>query len=417
MNDLARDMKESGQEWIGLIPENWSISRIASLYSLRNEKVSDKDYPPLSVTMKGIVPQLESAAKSDDSDNRKLVRKGDFAINSRSDRRGSCGISKYDGSVSLINTVLTPRGEMHPGYYDWLFHTVMFADEFYKWGHGIVDDLWTTRWQEMKRILVPVPDIAEQTRISDFLDDYCSQLDAVVAEATRTIDEYKDWKAAIILEATTKGIRGDVEVRKSEIPWFPTLPKHWQLVSAGKLFREDVRPALENDISLSLSQIDGLIPTDEMQERSLKTSSFENWKHVIPDDLVLNRFKAHLGVFFKSNYEGMVSFHYGVYHQIRKDVNPKYYEYLFHSDLYRNIFAILSNGVTVGLQNLGNKVFYSTKVLFPSYEEQCEIVEFLDEKITAIDEIISEKQKLIEDIEILKKSIVFEYVTGKRKVV
>jgi hypothetical protein len=118
----------------------------------------------------GVVPQLATAAKTDDGDNRKLVKVGDFAINSRSDRRGSCGISSYDGSVSLINTIITPRTEMNPQYYNWLFHTELFADEFYKWGHGIVDDLWTTRWQEMKRIAIVVPPLAEQKAIADFLD-------------------------------------------------------------------------------------------------------------------------------------------------------------------------------------------------------------------------------------------------------
>ena len=139
-----RKMKDSGIEWIGEIPEGWEVGQIGQLYSERRTKVSDKDYPPLSVTMKGILPQLSTAAKTDAHDDRKLVCKGDFAINSRSDRRGSCGISEQDGSISLINTVLKPRGEMNPGYYNWLFHTSMFADEFYKWGHGIVDDLWTT---------------------------------------------------------------------------------------------------------------------------------------------------------------------------------------------------------------------------------------------------------------------------------
>ena len=114
-------MKDSGIPWIGEIPEGWSIDTIGNLYALRNEKVSDKDYPPLSVTKQGIVPQLETAAKTDDGDNRKLVKVGDFAINSRSDRRGSCGISAYDGSVSLINTVITPREQMNPCFYNWLF--------------------------------------------------------------------------------------------------------------------------------------------------------------------------------------------------------------------------------------------------------------------------------------------------------
>ena len=109
-------MKNSGVQWIGDIPKGWDIDTIGNLYTLRNEKVSDKDYPPLSVSKMGVVPQLETAAKTDDGDNRKLVKVGDFAINSRSDRRGSCGISAYDGSVSLINTVITPREQMNPRF-------------------------------------------------------------------------------------------------------------------------------------------------------------------------------------------------------------------------------------------------------------------------------------------------------------
>ena len=94
-----RQMKDSGIAWVGEIPQEWGVGRIGGIYSLRVEKVSDKEFIPLSVTKKGVMPQLETVAKTNDGNNRKLVRKGDFAINSRSDRRGSCGISKYDGSV------------------------------------------------------------------------------------------------------------------------------------------------------------------------------------------------------------------------------------------------------------------------------------------------------------------------------
>ena len=196
------EMKDSRADWIGKIPATWDVSKIGTLYTQRNEKVSDKDYPPLSVTMKGILPQLATAAKTDDGDNRKLVRVGDFAINSRSDRRGSCGISPYDGSVSLINTILVSRKKMHPGYYDWLFHTTLFADEFYKWGHGIVDDLWTTRWQEMKRILVPVPPYETQSAIASYLDAQCAKIDEIIAQAKASIEDYKQWKASIIYEVS-----------------------------------------------------------------------------------------------------------------------------------------------------------------------------------------------------------------------
>lgn len=229
------EMKDSGAEWIKEIPANWELSKIGALYTQRNEKVSDKDYPPLSVTMKGILPQLATAAKTDDGDNRKLVRIGDFAINSRSDRRGSCGISPYDGSVSLINTILTPRKKMHPGYYNWLFHTTLFADEFYKWGHGIVDDLWTTRWQEMKRILVPVPPYETQSAIASYLDAQCAKIDEIIAQAKASIEDYKQWKASIIYEAVTKGLDPNVEMKDSGIPCVDKVPKHWTVTRFGKI--------------------------------------------------------------------------------------------------------------------------------------------------------------------------------------
>ena len=196
-------MKDSGIPWVGKTPEYWKVGRIGGLYELRNQKVSDKDFMPLSVTMKGILPQLETAAKTNDGDNRKLVRVGDFAINSRSDRRGSCGISDYDGSVSLINTILKPRNRMNAKYYNWLFHTPMFADEFYKWGHGIVHDLWTTNWSEMKRISIPLPPLDEQQEIADYLDNKCAEIEQIIADKKLQIETLDGYKKSLIFEYVT----------------------------------------------------------------------------------------------------------------------------------------------------------------------------------------------------------------------
>lgn len=196
-------MKKVSLGWIDEIPANWSVARIASVYSVRNEKVSDQDFQPLSVTMKGIVPQLENAAKTKHGDDRKLIRKGDFVINSRSDRRGSCGISPYDGSCSLINTVLAPREEMNPRYYNWLFHTTQFADEFYKWGYGIVDDLWTTNWGAMRRIQIPMPPLEEQAEIAAYLDTKVPQIDETITLKQDQIETLKAYKSSLIYEYVT----------------------------------------------------------------------------------------------------------------------------------------------------------------------------------------------------------------------
>lgn len=410
-----REMKDSGIEWIGAIPQDWQLSKIGSLYTQRNEKVSDKDYQPLSVTMQGILPQLATAAKTDDGDNRKLVRVGDFAINSRSDRRGSCGISPLDGSVSLINIILTPRTAMHPGYYNWLFHTTLFADEFYKWGHGIVADLWTTRWQEMKSITVPVPEYAEQERIAAFLDAECAEIDAVLEKTRASIEEYKKLKQAVITQAVTKGIRGDRPMKNSGIEWIGEIPAEWDVIRNAFLYKEKSRLPEENAVSLSLSQVDGLIATDDMKERSLKTSTYDGWKQVRTNDLVLNRFKGHLGVLFAANIEGMVSFHYGVYEPLRQ-FDSKFFEYLYHSDAYKAILGLKSNGMTIGLQNLSNQNFYSVYSLYPPEEEQQEIIQYLDDKCSGIDALIVQKQEHFTEIENYKKSLIYEYVTGKKEV-
>lgn len=409
------EMKDSGIEWIGEIPTEWKISRIGSIYSVRNQKVSDRDYMPLSVTKNGIVPQLENAAKTNAHDDRKLVKKGDFAINSRSDRRGSCGISNYNGSVSLINTVLSPLDTMSPKYYDWLFHTPLFADEFYAHGHGIVDDLWTTTWNEMKNISIPVPSIEKQNEIASFLDTKCSEIDALRTDIEEQIRLLEEYKKSVITEAVTKGLDPEVEIESTDHPFITYKPKHWSFIKVGYLFKENAKPATGSEQSLSLSQVDGLVKTEEMVEHAMKSKSYAGWKKVKVDNLILNRFKAHLGVFFRSQYDGMVSFHYGVYEK-KIDVNVKFFEYLFHSKPYCEMYAILSNGITVGLQNLGNASFYSGKCALPNRDEQNKIVKYLDEKCSHINKMIIDKKQQLSLLEDYKKSLIYEYVTGKKEV-
>ena len=205
-------MKDSGVEWIGEIPINWELNKIGSIYEERNTKVSDKDFPPLSVTKKGIVPQLENAAKTDNGDNRKLIKKNDFVINSRSDRRGSCGISEYDGSCSLINTVLKPRRNMSNKYYSYVFRSELFADEFYRWGNGIVDDLWSTKWSNMKNIYIPSPPLELQHRIADYLDEKCIKIDKIIEKQQAVIEKLKEYQLTIITEAVTLGLNKKVDL-------------------------------------------------------------------------------------------------------------------------------------------------------------------------------------------------------------
>jgi type I restriction enzyme S subunit len=215
--------KPSGAEWLGDIPEHWILKRIGQVFRERKETVSDKEYPPLSVTKHGIVPQMETVAKTDAGEKRKKICKGDFAINSRSDRKGSSGVSPLDGSTSAITIVLEPMG-INPAYAHHLLRSYGFQEEFYRWGKGIVADLWSTRFSDMKSILVPIPPADEATIISGFLDAETKRIDEIIrrlggeelvrggvnSEKRSLGGLLKEYRSCLIHEAVT----GKIDLRK-----------------------------------------------------------------------------------------------------------------------------------------------------------------------------------------------------------
>ena len=202
-------MKDSSIAWIGQIPEHWEVNKIRSHFKERRTKVSDKDYPALSVAREGIVPQLDTAVKTDNGDNRKLVLKNDFVVNSRSDRKGSCGVSDYDGSVSLISIVLEPH-DINPQYVHYLFRSNNYVEEFYRNGRGIVADLWTTRYSEMRNIFIPIPPVSEQKDIVSAINSLNNKIDTLVSELTTQINHLKELKQRVISDAVT----GKIDVRE-----------------------------------------------------------------------------------------------------------------------------------------------------------------------------------------------------------
>ena len=421
-----RKMRDSGIDWIGTIPQDWQLSKIGSLYTQRNEKVSDKDYQPLSVTMQGILPQLATAAKTDDGDNRKLVRVGDFAINSRSDRRGSCGISPLDGSVSLINIILTPRTAMHPGYYNWIFHTTLFADEFYKWGHGIVADLWTTRWQEMKSITVPVPEYAEQERIAAFLDAECAEIDAVSEKTRASIEEYKKLKQAVITQAVTKGIRGDRPMKDSGIEWIGDIPAEWEI---RKIFRA-INKVGDIDHYMPDSVDDGIpyLMTGDLQEKlsdvnlkRCKKVSFQDCEmlsskiRVSKGDVIFARY-ATIGTVCFVDTEDNILVSYACL-IIKPNSSLLYGEFLFYYLKSTAFLEEIKQYIKANTQaNVGLDSVSKAKIALPSVHEQQKIVEYLRDKCKKIDALIAKKQQYLTEIENYKKSLIYEYVTGKKEV-
>lgn len=391
---------------------------MGSMFYERSEKVSDIDFPPLSVTMKGVVPQLEHVAKSDDHFNRKLVRFGDFAINSRSDRRNSCGFSFTDGSVSLINTVLVPFVSMNSRYYEYLFKTAQFADEYYRLGHGIVNDLWTTKWIDAKRIELPLPSSEEQQIIADCLDKKCTEIDKAIEAAEASIEEYKLYKKSVIFQAVTKGLDPNVPMKDSGIEWVGSIPASWTTTRIKNLLAEKSVKGRPDETVLSLYREYGIIPKDSRDDNHNVTSSdTSSYKFIEVGDFVINKMKAWQGSMALSGYQGIISPAYLVYQFILEDVDPKYLHHLLRSRPYADEFARLSTGIRIGQWDLHSNDFLCTLALLPPLVEQTRIVAYVDDRCSEIDKAIEAKQLIIDELKAYKKSLIWEAVTGKREVV
>lgn len=423
-----REMKNSEVRWLGMIPKAWDLDKIVSLYSERSTKVSDRDYPALSVTKQGIVPQLESAAKTDNGDNRKLIKKNDFVINSRSDRRGSCGISEYEGSCSLINTVLAPKNNMVNQYYNYLFKTELFADEFYKWGNGIVDDLWSTKWSSMKNIMVPFPPLKEQRMIADYLDIKCTQIDTIVAKEQSVIEKLQEYKRAIITNAVVKGLDLTVEMADSGIEWIDSIPNHWKINRL--IFSAYIRArlgwkGLKADEYTSeghpfLSAVN--IQNDKLVWEDLNFIN-DNRYDESPEiklelgDLLLVKDGAGIGkcaIVDQLPYgTATTNSSLGVITPY-SELNSMYLYYFFESAIFQNYISRIKNGMGVPHLTQGN--LKNIMVIIPPYCEQEAIVAYLDDKCSNLDSIILKKQTLIDKLIEYKKSLIYEVVTGKKEV-
>lgn len=409
-----RQMKDSGIEWIGDIPEDWEFARIGSLYGLRVQKVSDRDYPPLSVTKLGILPQLETAAKTNAHDDRKLVKKGDFAINSRSDRRGSCGISEHDGSVSLINTVLYPIINMNPRYYNWFFHTTEFADEFYRWGHGIVDDLWTTGWQDMKNIVIVQPPLFEQHRIADFLDGKCAEIDALAADIQAEIDTLEQYKRSVITEAVTKGLDSTVTMKDSGIEWVGMMPSQWRMIRGKYILKYLQKPVREDDGVITCFRDGEVTLRSNRREDGFTMSDKEiGYQGVDVGDLVVHGMDGFAGAIGISDSRGKAS---PVLNVLDTDQNKRYIMYYLRSMAYSDVFVALATGIRVRSCDLRWNKLSELPYPVPPMDVQKAIVEYIDDVTEKANSLIFDKKEQLTTLDAYKKSVIYEYVTGKKEV-
>ena len=429
---MAREMKDSGVAWIGEIPADWSIVKIkagvhkvgsgktpsggATSYAdegvlfLRSQNVYDTGLELSNPTY--ITPEVDEEMKGT------RVFPNDVLLNITGGSIGRCCIfpesletANVNQHVSIIRVderVFLPEF-MH---YYWISPLGSMAINLYQTG-GNREGMSAEAIKNTPIILMP---LEEQKHICKVLDFKCAKIDAVLDKTRASIEEYKKLKQAIITQAVTKGIRGDRPMKKSGIEWIGSCPANWTIIRIKWLLEEGKDRSTEGtEEPLSMSQKYGILPTKEMDIVPNMASSFVGAKLVHKGDLVFNKLKAHLGVFAVSDYDGLVSPDYAVY-RTTSLANAKYLEYLFKTPQYISEFKKKSTGIAAGLTRLYTEGLYSIFCALPPIEEQQEIVSYLQGETVAMDALIQKKEQFLAELETYKKSLIYEYVTGKKGV-
>ena len=404
--------KDSGVQWLGEIPGHWEMSKVSSHFKQRNEKVSDKDYPALSVSKQGVTPQLENVALSNaEGSSRKLVKVGDYAVNSRSDRKGSCGVSKYEGSVSLITIVLEPLN-IDGDYVHYLFRSNPWIEEFYRNGRGIVADLWTTNYQMMKSMYMPLPPLSEQHSIVSYLDDKCGKIDKMLEGKQKRIELLAEMKQRIIADAVTRGLNPEVKMKATNIPWLPEIPEHWEMSKVSSHFKQRNEKVSDKDYpALSVSK-QGVTP--QLANVALSNAEGSSRKLVRVGDYAVNSRSDRKGSCGVSKYEGSVSLITIVLEPF--NIDGDYVHYLFRSNPWIEEFYRNGRGIVADLWTTNYQMMKTMYMPIPPLSEQHAIVLYITEKTAKIDILTSKLQQEIESIKEYKQRLISDVVTGQIKV-
>lgn len=421
---MARKMKDSGIEWIKEIPEDWNLKRIQFCLKEINEKNSPiKTEQVLSLVKdKGVMLYEEKGNQGnkakEDMSQYKIAYPNTLIVNSMNILIGSVGISDYMGCVSPVYYIFKDTEESDLRYINYIFNTREFQKELRKYANGILEIRLRVSSSDIFKRKIPLPDKMEQKRIADFLDEKVFEIDTAIAKTRETIEDYKKYKQAIITDAVSQGISENIELKDTENIHIPVIPTHWNMKKIKYIFYIKKNIAGKEGYNvLSITQ-KGIKIRDVTNNEGQVAADYSKYQLVEVGDFAMNHMDLLTGWVDVSSYAGVTSPDYRVFNFINKnDYDKKYYLYLMQMCYMNKIFYGLGQGVSnMGRWRLQADKFMNFTVPVPPLSEQKQIAEYLDIKCSEIDKLITKKESLIEDLEAYKKSLIYEYVTGKKEV-
>ena len=422
---MARAMKDSGVAWIGEIPEEWSINTAFQIFTQvknKNEGLREKNLLSLSYgkikrksieTVGGLLPESFDGYNIIEEDDI-VLRLTDLQNDQKSLR---VGISPERGIVTSAYLTLRNRSRSLPKYLYYYLHAFDISKGFYGMGAGVRQGL---NWDGLKWLKILTPPVTTQDKIASFLDIECARIDAVIEQTRASIEEYKKLKQAVITQAVTKGIRPNRPMKESGVAWLGNVPEEWAVYRIANLYDErnekgvDDLPILTVSINTGIS--DHEIPDDEKSRVFVRSEDRTLYKKVCPGDLAYNMMRAWQGAFGAVRVNGMVSPAYVVAKPKKQGLlDNRYVEALLRTPSAIEEMHRYSRGITDFRLRLYWPEFKNIRICVPSHSEQIEIADYIDGKSAEIDALIQSKQQYLAELENYKKSLIYEYVTGKKE--
>ena len=425
---MAREMKDSGVEWIGEIPREWEVGKVKNCFVRKNEKAKQENPIILSLARSGVKIRDISTGEGQIAEsyfNYNPVEKGDLLINPMDLYSGAnCSVSKVCGVISPAYINLKSINGNNSTYYDYYFKTQYWSMVFFAHGKGVsFDNRWTLNTETLFNYFIPIPPLEEQEKIANYLDKKVSDIDLIIEKTKATIEDYKKYKHSIITEAVTKGINPNVEMKDSGVEWIGEVPREWEVKKLK--YVAQLNPKIDMDHLEETSEVT-FTPMEKIKNGYFinnkgiwgnNNSSYTNYSE---NDIVM----AKVTPCFEN---GNIAIMKGLYNNIgfgsselfvfrsNKNIKKEYLFYFLRNEIFKNLGKNNMTGAG-GLKRVSSEFILNFNVSVPPLEEQNQIVEYLDKKTSEIDTLITKKEALIAELEEYKKSLIYECVTGKKEI-
>ena len=416
-----RQMKDSGIEWIGEIPQTWDVLKTKFCFRYKKEiaGINSDKFDRLALTMQNVVKRAKddsNGLQPEKFETYQILRRNELVfklIDLQNVSTSRVGLSPYDGIVSPAYIILTPQSNISSKYAEKYYYTLWKNQIFNALGDdGVRSNLGK---DDLLNIPIPVPPLAEQERIAEFLDAKCAEVDALAGEIKEQIATLEEYKRSVITEAVTKGLDASVPMKDSGIEWIGEIPQSWDVLPNKYIMKKtkELCQKYSGQAILSLT-MNGVIERD-LDAGGKMPSSFDGYQLIKKGNLLLCLFDIDVtprcaGLILK---DGVTSPAYSQFVMTNMAYAPYFAYYYIMVDNTKELLHMTKNL----RYSLNEEQFGAIKAPCPPLAEQERIAEFLDAKCAEVDALIAEKQNQLATLEEYKKSVIFEYVTGKKEVV